>query len=280
MKQQLVAAILGLATVDTPRLLTLSATSELAERFGVTRKEVEITALGQHVAPARYHRNLGTIGWEGQLALLHSAVGIAGLGGLGGYVLEGLARMGVGRIIAVDRDCFEDSNLNRQMLCTEDDLGLLKTVAAAKRVRRVNSQVEIITYAVTIGESDLASLFQGADVIVDALDTVPARLTLEDVARRLGAPLVHGAIAGFCAQVMTIFPGDPGLKMVFGGRGAVERGAETVLGNPAATPMLCAALQIQEVVKVITGIGQPIRNRLLYFDSSDGSVENLKLAAE
>jgi molybdopterin/thiamine biosynthesis adenylyltransferase len=106
---------------------------------------------------------------------------------------------------------------------------------------------------------------------------MPARFMLQRAAQSMGIPLVHGAIAGYIGQVMTIFPGDAGLFALYPEGKAPERGAETVWGNPAATPMMIAAWQIHEVVKIITGRGQPIRHRMLFMDAEQGVVETLKL---
>jgi molybdopterin/thiamine biosynthesis adenylyltransferase len=84
-------------------------------------------------------------------------------------------------------------------------------------------------------------------------------------------PLVHGAIAGFAGQVMTVFPGDPGLRLLY--RGDQEHGVELATGNPAATPVVVAALQVNEVVKLITGIGEPLRHRLLFLDTESNLYE-------
>lgn len=258
-------------------LLPLSAEKALAEEFGISRRDVQIAAVESRVLPARYQRSLGTVGWDGQLALLRATVGIAGLGGLGGWIVEGLARMGVGRLILIDGDRFAENNLNRQALCWESTLGQPKTDAAAARVRHINPAVQAVAHTTWADAESLPRLLDGANVIVDALDTLPTRFLLQQVAQSLHVPMVHGAIAGYIGQVMTIFPGDPGLFALYPEGKSPERGAEALWGNPAATPMMVASWQIQEVVKLITGRGQPLRNRMLLMDAEQGSVEILKL---
>jgi len=259
------------------RLLSLAAEKALADEFGLSRRDVQIAAAENRVLPARYQRSLGTVGWDGQLALLRATVGIVGLGGLGGWIVEGLARMGVGRLILIDGDRFAENNLNRQALCWESTLGLPKADAAAERVGRINPAVETVAHAVWADAESLPRLLTGAQVIVDALDTLPTRFLLQRVAQGLGVPMVHGAIAGYIGQVMTIFPGDAGLFALYPEGKSPERGAEALWGNPAATPMMIAAWQIQEVVKLITGRGQPLRNRMLLMDAEQGAVEILRL---
>lgn len=262
---------------DGIRVIRLAQVRELATASGCPIREVELAALEAGIVPWRYLRNLGTIGLEGQARLLRSTVAVVGLGGLGGYVAEALARMGVGRLILIDGDVFEEHNLNRQALSTERGLGESKAQIAKRRVTEINSAVEVTAYAVTLTRENLPTLLADADVVVDGLDRLPARLMLQEGAQALGIPLVHGSIAGFLGQVMTILPGDPGLRGLYGeAEGLPEQGLETQLGAPAATPMAVAAWEVQEVVKILTGKGEPLRNRLLVMDMETGAVEILQ----
>lgn len=270
----LAAAIRSLAEPAGDRLaLSLVATRRLAEELGRPRREIELAALAAGVVPSRYLRNVGTLGLDGQIKLLRSRALVVGAGGLGGYVVEGLARVGVGRIHVIDGDTFQDHNLNRQLLCAEDDLGRLKAEVARLRAERVNGAVEAIAHTCFFDESNADELLRDADVAVDALDSIPSRLLLQEAARRRGIPMIHGAIAGFYAQAMTIFPEDLGLFRFYRKQGAPTHGVELQLGNPAATPMLCAAVQVHEAVKVLLDLGTPLRDRLLAFDARDCFVE-------
>jgi molybdopterin/thiamine biosynthesis adenylyltransferase len=247
------------------RVVPHGAIREAARRAGLAPIEAEMACLEAGLVPARYQRNMGTLGMQGQLRLLRSCVGVCGLGGLGGYVAELLARYGVGRLILVDGDAFEENNLNRQLLCRESDLGRPKAERAGERVREVNSSLQVIALQLLVTTENVTEVFSGAEVVVDALDNVPSRLALEEGCARLGVPMVHGAIAGHAGQVMTVYPGDPGLRVLYGDAG--ERGVEVVEGNPPTTPALVATLQAQEVVKVICG-GETIRHGFLFLDTS------------
>jgi molybdopterin/thiamine biosynthesis adenylyltransferase len=259
------------------RVIGLEQVHALAESFGSIRA-VELAALEQGVVPARYARNLGTIGVEGQTRLLQASVAIVGLGGLGGHVTEALARMGVGHLILIDGDVFEDHNLNRQLLSRERNLGVAKAEAACERVAEVNGAVTTDCHVELLTEENLPRLLEGADVVVDALDRLPVRLVLQDGARDLGIPMVHGSIAGFLGQVMTILPGDQGLHALYGaGNNVPEQGLEAELGTPAATPAAVAAWEAQEVVKILTHRGQLLRGRLLVIDMASASFEVLEL---
>lgn len=249
---------------ETPSI-GLEPTRRLASDMGVTTLEVEVTALQCGVVPDRYDRNIGTIGVEGQLKLLRSCIGVCGLGGLGGLVVELLARFGVGRLILVDGDVFEENNLNRQILCSEADLGRPKAELAAERVAAVNSSLAVTVHHRFVGLNDIPEVFSGSDLVIDALDNVSSRLALEDGCARLGIPLVHGAIAGNSGQIMTIFPGDLGLKAFY--TTGEERGVEILEGNPPTTPALVASVQVQEAVKVICG-GELLRHGFLLVDTA------------
>jgi molybdopterin-synthase adenylyltransferase len=259
------------------RLLPLAAVREVTVRCGLSAREVEAQALRAQVLPARYQRSHGTVGWSGQVKLLESTVAIVGAGGLGGWIIEALARMGVGHLVIIDGDTFAENNLNRQALCAEDNLGEHKTDAARDRVARVNSAVETTIHPVMADEASMREMLAGADVVVDALDTLPTRLILQKVAQELAIPMVHGAIGGYIGQVMTVFPGDEGLYAIYGHGDVPERGIEVQLGNPAGTPMMVASWQVQEVVKLLLGVGKPLRNRILFMDAEFGVTQILEI---
>lgn len=277
-RETLTEKIEGLAEVvgGTP-VIGLEQVHGLADAAGSVR-EVELAALHRGVMPLRYLRNLGTVGWEGQSALLRAKVAVVGLGGLGGYVVEALVRMGVGSLVLIDFDVFEAHNLNRQLLSTLSNLGVAKTEAARRRAAAVNAAVGVEAHTERLTRENLPELLAGADVVVDALDRLPTRLMLQEGAEELGIPMVHGSIAGFLGQVMTVFPGDAGLHALYGdGDQLPEQGLEAELGTPAATPMLVAAWEAQEVVKLVTGAGELLRGRMLVIDTASGTARILEL---
>ncbi len=240
-------------------------------------REETLTMLEAGQVPERYLRNAGTIGATGQARLLAARVAVVGAGGLGGTVVELLARMGVGYLRIIDGDTFAAHNLNRQLLATESSLGESKAAAAAARVAAINADVTADAVPRMLDAGNAAALLTGMDVVVDALDTIGDRLLLGRTARQLAIPLVHAAIAGFTGQVATVLPGDPGLEQIYHQGAGPSRGIETVLGNPAATPAIAAALQAQEVVKLLTGVGEPLSRKLLYFDTEYNIFETLTL---
>jgi len=259
--------------------LSIEAVRKIANKKKVLGKEVEIAALEKGIVPERYQRNMGTVGIEGQIKLLRSKVVIAGAGGLGGTVTELLARMGVGHLIVVDGDSFEDSNINRHLLCQEKNLRQNKSQAAVERVGQINSGVEVTSFSRPVSEENATQLIKGSNVIVDALGEIGARFILEAASKKEGVPLVHGAIAGFYGQVTTILPEDEGLIRIYGSRDrAPEVGSESDLGTPPTTASIVASFQAQEVIKVLLGTDKLLRNRLLSIDAESGNIEIISLS--
>jgi molybdopterin/thiamine biosynthesis adenylyltransferase len=259
-------------------LLSWAAQVRVAETLGLSLGEVEEAALVEGLLPSRYTRNCATFSIADQLRFRRARVGVVGCGGIGGYVVEGLARVGVGAIVAVDPDSFEESNLNRQLLCTIAALGTAKVDAAASRVAAINPAVTIVARRERLTRENGAQLLEGCAAVVDALDSIGARKELRAVCDDLATPMIHGAIAGWYGQICDAFPGDAALDRLYGhGDGP---GEQTRLGNPAFTPMAAAAFQIAEVCKIIAGQGKPLRGRALMLDMSEGDVEVVAFADE
>ncbi|MEA2087843.1 MAG: HesA/MoeB/ThiF family protein [Candidatus Caldatribacteriota bacterium] len=258
--------------------ISVKQIKEIACKFQTKSREIEISALKNNIIPERYHRNLGVISPSEQVKLLQSKVAIIGAGGLGGTVLELLARMGIGELIIADKDIIGDSNLNRQILSTENNLSQSKTEVAVNRVKEISSSIEITVHSVFIDSDNVKKIIEGVDVVVDALDNLPSRFMLQKACRDLKIPLVHGAIAGFNGQLTTIFPENKGLELIYGAdRDLPEHGSEVTLGAPTVTPAIIASLEAQEVVKILLKRGKLFRNKLLYLDIEEGTVEVLNL---
>ncbi|MCF8030216.1 MAG: HesA/MoeB/ThiF family protein [Desulfohalobiaceae bacterium] len=257
----------------------LSVSDELfvSRHYGVPCRDVQERALREWILPLRYLRNFGTIGLEGQLRLLRATAGVVGVGGLGGLIAELLARMGVGSLVLVDADRFEDNNLNRQLISTQNNLGRNKVHCAGQRIGEINSGTTLSLYAQRLDSETSKELLSPCHVVADALDNVPSRFILQKTAHSLGIPMVHGAIGGFLGQVTTVFPGDKGLYAFYPeGESSGDSRAETLLGNPAPTPAMIASWQAQEMIKYLTGLGELLRNRMLIFDAQTATVEKME----
>ncbi|MEA3454038.1 MAG: HesA/MoeB/ThiF family protein [Candidatus Caldatribacteriota bacterium] len=258
--------------------ISVKQIKEIACKFQTKSRELDILALQNNIMPKRYKRNLGVLSPSEQTKLLQSRVAIIGAGGLGGTVLELLTRMGIGELIIVDKDTIGDSNLNRQILSNENNLEQSKTEVAVKRVKEINSSIDITGHSVFINSDNVKKIIKGAGVVVDALDNLPSRFVLQRACQDLKIPLVHGAIAGFNGQLTTIFPQDKGLELIYGSdRDLPKHGSEVTLGAPTVTPAIIASLEAQEVIKILLKRGKLFRNKLLYLDIENGTIEILKL---
>lgn len=239
-----------------------------ANRFKVSVRDIEGVALENGLLPARYQRNRNMLSLDDQLKLYNSKVAVIGCGGLGGYIIEELARLGVGTIVAVDPDVFEEHNMNRQLLATPDFLGLKKVAAAARRVGRINPAVELLPVGLAFGLDNGGQILEGCHIAVDALDSIAVRLELAEICKQKSIPLVHGAIAGWYGFLMTQFPGEETLQKFFA-HNSQESGLEKHLGNPSFTPAVVASLEVAEVCKVLLNQGTPTQRRCISIDLYD-----------
>ena len=238
---------------------------KIAASAGLDPASAERAALDVGIVPERYRRNGATISVEQQIHLLDSTAAVIGCGGLGGYVVEELARLGVGRIVAIDPDVFDEHNLNRQLFSDEPSLGKPKVESAATRIALVNPAVRIVPLRERFTADAARRQLSGAAVVVDALDSVPVRRELAAACSALGIPLVHGSIAGWYGQLAVQYPGESTIESLYAGFGG-DRGVETRLGNPSFTPAVVASLQSALACKVILGIESGLRRRVLMID--------------
>jgi len=260
-------------------IISLLDTADIAQRSGRTRKEIDILALEHGIVPERYIRNMNALSIEDQITLLQSRVCIVGLGGLGGAVVEILARIGVGAMTVVDGDRFDESNLNRQALSSEQNLSQTKTAAALENILTINSSILIQDHTEKMDRENAARLLEHTDIAIDCLDNIQARFILERAAKNAGIPMVSAAVAGFSGQITSIFPEDKGLELIYGPQESLSaaRGAETILGNLAFTVSLVASLECAEVVKILLNKNSDLRNQLLIIDLQEPAFERIRL---
>jgi molybdopterin/thiamine biosynthesis adenylyltransferase len=249
---------------------------EAAEDEGLSPIEAEIRCLQRGYVPSRYIRNMGTIGIDGQIRLLRSSVAVIGCGGLGGLVADLLARAGVGRLVLVDGDVFDETNLNRQILSTEGNLGLSKSKVAAQRVYEINGALEPEARQCMFDEYTAPGILEGCDLAVDCLDSLTTRRVLFTECRTRGIPVVSGAIGGFWGQVGIAMPDDQNLAEFLSGD--TDKGVETETGNPPFTPAVVAALECAQAVKILTGKGKVLRDQLLWMDLAEDEFTRLRLS--
>lgn len=212
-------------------------------------------------------------GEGGQERLKNATIFIAGAGGLGSPVSIYLAVAGVGRIILVDKDAVERTNLNRQILHHDRDIGRKKTASAEEKLRAINPDITVEVLDTTIDETNVHELVGNADGIVDAMDNFPTRYLLNRVALKMGIPLFHGAIRGLYGQATTVLPGKTAcLRCVF-----PHPPPKEVFPVVGVTPGFIGMVQATEVVKYLVGTGELLANRLLLWDGERAVVEEIAL---
>ena len=230
---------------------------------------------------SRYSRHLllPEIGLEGQVKLLESKVLLLGAGGLGSPVALYLAAAGVGRLGIVDDDVVDVSNLQRQVIHTGSRVGEPKVDSAEAAIRDLNPDVEVRKHNTRLDASNIMEIIEGYDVIVDGVDNFPTRYLLNDATVRLQIPVVSASILGFDGQLAVfqpyegpcyrcLYPTPPPAEL------APSCGANGVLG---VLPGTMGLLQATEVIKLITGAGDPLVGRLLLYDALAASFTELKV---
>ena len=222
----------------------------------------------------RYSRNKNLMSDDEITLLSQKKVCVLGLGGLGGYIVEMLSRIGVGSLTLVDGDVFDETNLNRQLFSSMNNLGNSKALEAEKRVKGINPLTKVIPVYEFVDSSNAMKIIANHDVIVDALDSIDLRKSIARACTELNLPLVHGAIAGWYGQVATIYPNDTTLDILY--PKDIKRGIEKELGNPSFTPALVASIQVSEVIKLLLNRGDLLRNSFMMIDLYTNDIEVIK----
>jgi len=220
----------------------------------------------------RYRRQIALFGEEAQERLATARLAIVGAGGLGCPIALYLAAAGVGEIRLIDGDLVDLTNLNRQVLHTESDIGRPKVESAAAKLQAQNPDVRVTPIQATMDEGNAPGLLAGVDLIIDAADNFLVRYTLNRAAIREGVPLIHGAVSGFDGQATTIVPRRTAcLECIF----PVAPPREEMIPVVGTTAGVVGLVQANEAIKYITGSGELLENRLLIWDGRAGTMTTL-----
>jgi adenylyltransferase/sulfurtransferase len=231
----------------------------------------------------RYSRQimLEEIGFEGMEKLRSAKVCVVGVGGIGNPIVTQLTAMGIGKLRIVDRDVVEISNLHRQHLYTDEDIGRVKVEAAAERLRRVNPAVEIEPVPISVSKYTADEIVKGFDIVIDALDSVDARYALNDACIKYSIPFVYAGALGMLGSVCTILPGKSAcLRCIFPALNEDDMPTCSTEGVHPSVLYLVGSIQVSEAVKIITGQQPTLVNKLLYIDLNELSFEKIQMSRQ
>ncbi|TLX86010.1 MAG: 4-methyl-5(B-hydroxyethyl)-thiazole monophosphate biosynthesis protein [Thaumarchaeota archaeon] len=228
----------------------------------------------------RYSRQimLDEIGFVGLEKLRKAKVCVVGVGGIGNPVVTQLTAMGIGKLKIVDRDIIEISNLHRQHLYTENDIGKVKVEAAKERLEQINSNVEIEALPNSVTKYTAENIVKGFDIVVDALDSIDARYALNDACIKLNIPLIYAGALGMLGSICTIIPNKSAcLRCIFPALDEDDMPTCSTEGVHPSILYLVGGIQVSEVVKIIVGDKPTLENKLLYIDLNDLSLEKVRV---
>jgi len=217
----------------------------------------------------RYSRQvmLEEIGYQGQLKLKQAKVCVVGVGGLGNPIVTRLTAMGVGKIRIVDRDVIELSNLHRQTMFNEDDVGQVKVETAAKKLRKLNADIVIEELPISINDYTALEVVDGCDVVVDALDSVNARYSLNKACIEKKIPFVTGAAVGVTGQCFTILPNQSACyHCLFPALDEDSMPTCSIEGVHPSILSIVGGIEVSEAVKVIMGKEPSLKDKVLHVD--------------
>ena len=220
---------------------------------------------------ARYERNIPSLTEAESQLLRTKKVAVIGCGGLGGYIIEQLARLGIGTIRIVDGDVFEESNLNRQLFSDVTVLGKPKTEVSQARIGAVNPDVKVEALHGYLEEDNALEFLRGCDAVVGALDNIYTRRVLERKCEELGIPYIYGAIHGWVAQAAIDMPGQRLIEKLY-----PEGAAFKDKSSLSFTPGFCASMQTALCVKYL--VGRPVESGIIfYFDLLNQEFETIPM---
>ena len=226
----------------------------------------------------RYSRQimLDEIGFVGLEKIRKAKVCVVGVGGIGNPVVTQLTAMGIGKLKIVDRDIIEISNLHRQHLYTEEDIGRVKVEAAKARLEQINSSVQIEALPNSVTKYTAENIVKGFDIVVDALDSIDARYALNDACIKLNIPLIYAGALGMLGSICTIIPNKTAcLRCIFPALAEDDMPTCSTEGVHPSILYLVGGIQVSEVVKIILGERPTLENKLLYIDLNDLSLEKV-----
>jgi len=220
---------------------------------------------------------LEEIGYNGQLKLKNSKVCVVGTGGLGHPIISRLAAMGIGTLRIIDRDIIELSNLHRQIMFDEDDVGQVKVEVAAKKLKKLNPDCNVEALAVSVNDYTALEVIEGCDVVIDALDSVNARYALNKACVKLNIPFVTGAAVGVSGQVFTVLPKESACYFcMFPDLDEDTMPTCSIEGVHPSILSIVGGIEVAEAIKIIIGKKPSLSEKILHIDLENLDFNNTR----
>jgi len=248
-----------------------------AESSGISPRNAQSEALQCKIIPLRYAKNFRALTLAEQRKLCESRVLICGCGGIGGVLINLLARAGVGMLRLVDGGVFTPSNLNRQWFCDSHVLSHSKAEVSGERVRTINPLIEVEVFSTRMDEDNAGSLIGGMDLVLDALDDRPGRFLLAEASKHARIPFIHAAATGWWGQISTFLPGSFFDMHDVYGQEIEKDPVVDMMGVLGPAPAAIGGLAAFEALRLLSGRNSAYADQLLYLDGESGRMDVIPL---
>jgi molybdopterin-synthase adenylyltransferase len=262
---------------DSQLVIEDDALLEWARSNRISPRKAQIEAIQSRIIPLRYAKNFRSLTLAEQRRICESRVLVCGCGGLGGVLINLLARAGVGTLRLVDGGVFVPSNLNRQWLCDTQALSRPKAEVAGGCVQLINPLIEVEVFPTLMDEDNAGSFIEGMDLVMDALDNLTGSFLLAEAAKRMGVPFIHAAAVGWWGQVSTFLPESfLDLHSVYGRGEELDQG-DDLMGVLGSAPAVIGGLAVFEAIRLLSGRNSAYADQLLYLDGESGRMDVILL---
>jgi len=262
---------------DSQLVIEDKALLKWANSIGMSPRNAQIEALQRRIIPLRYAKNFHALTLGEQRRICESRVIVCGCGGLGGVVINLLARAGVGTLRLIDGGVFVPSNLNRQWFCDTQEISQQKAEVTGARVRTINPFIEVEVFATLMDENNAGSFIEGMDLVIDALDDLASRFHLAETAKQMKVPLIHAAAVGWWGQISTFLPESfLDLHSVYG-HGEEHDQADDIMGVLGPAPAIIGGLAAFEAIRLLSGKNSAYADQLCYLDGENGRMDVIPL---
>lgn len=262
---------------DSQLLIEDAALLEWAKNNRIPPRNAQIEAIQRRIIPLRYAKNLHSLTLAEQRRICESRVLVCGCGGLGGVLINLLARAGVGTLRLVDGGVFAPSHFNREWLCDTQVLSRPKAEVAGGRIPLINPLIEVEVFPVLMDESNAESFVAGMDLVIDALDDLAGRFLLAGTAKRVKVPCIHAAASGWWGQVSTFLPDSFFDMHSIYGREEEQDQPEEVMGVLGPAPAVIGGLAAFEAIRLLSGRNPAYADQLCYLDGESGRLDVIYL---